>query len=90
MQVKIKQSTADKLTALAYINNSTTGQMIDALIEFAHGGSLIKDEQFQSTFNNVFELAVQNAKDEGGGWGFCHTLQALEKKIRDYEQAGEA
>jgi hypothetical protein len=100
MQITVKQRTADRLAALAHINVITGGQAIDALVEFAHSGSLIQDEAFQTRFNGLFETAVLNAGDGAGGWGAgapgVHiepgtgkaNLNELQERIRQYE-AGE-
>jgi hypothetical protein len=74
MQITVKQRTADRLAALAHINVITGGQAIDALVEFAHSGSLIQDEAFQTRFNGLFETAVLNAGDGNAGWGSGHPL----------------
>lgn len=68
MQITVKQSTADRLAALAHINGITEGQCVDALLGFAHSGSLIQDEKFQARFNGLFETAILNVGD-AGGWG---------------------
>jgi hypothetical protein len=79
MQITVKQRTADRLAALAHLNGISEGQCVDALLEFAHSGSLIQDEKFQARFNGLFETAILNAGDDDAGWGSGHPMV----KIKD-------